>query len=123
MDNSMISRPIPGSGEMLPVIGLGTWQTFDVGDDKAALANLESVMRGFFAGGGSVIDSSPMYGRAEAVAGELLGQARARAFLATKVWTSGREQGIAQMRRSAALLGARDRSDAGAQSARLAHAS
>ncbi|HLK85855.1 MAG TPA: aldo/keto reductase [Candidatus Binataceae bacterium] len=107
MDNRMLSRSIPRTGELLPVIGLGTWQTFDVGDDQAEVAKLESVMRGFFTGGGAVIDSSPMYGRAEAVAGMLLAQARDRAFLATKVWTSGREQGIAQMRRSAELLGAR----------------
>src|SRR5579871_516647 len=107
MDNRMLSRSIPRTGELLPVIGLGTWQTFDVGDDQAEVAKLESVMRGYFTGGGAVIDSSPMYGRAEAVAGMLLAQARDRAFLATKVWTSGREQGIAQMRRSAELLGAR----------------
>ncbi len=107
MDNRMLSRSIPRTGELLPVIGLGTWQTFDVGDDQAEVAKLESVMRGFFTGGGAVIDSSPMYGRAEAVAGMLLAQARDRSFLATKVWTSGREQGIAQMRRSAELLGAR----------------
>jgi len=106
----MISRPIPKTGEMLPVIGLGTWQTFDVGqvnnDDAAALDNLSTVLRLLFDGGGKVIDSSPMYGRAEAVVGELLAKmhARDRAFLATKVWTSGREAGIAEMRRSAELL-------------------
>ncbi len=105
-ENRMISRPIPKSGEMLPVIGLGTWQTFDIGDDKAALDNLGAVLRLLFDGGGTVIDSSPMYGRAEAVVGELLAtmHARERAFLATKVWTSRREPGIAQMRRSAELL-------------------
>jgi diketogulonate reductase-like aldo/keto reductase len=102
----MITRPIPKSGELLPVIGLGTWQTFDVGNDAAALENLGAVLRLLFDGGGKVIDSSPMYGRAEAVVGDLLEKmhARERAFLATKVWTSGREAGIAQMRRSAELL-------------------
>jgi diketogulonate reductase-like aldo/keto reductase len=106
----MISRPIPKSGELLPVIGLGTWQTFDLGrensDDPAALENLGAVLRLLLDGGGTVIDSSPMYGRAEAVVGELLAKmhARERAFLATKVWTSGRAVGIAQMRRSAELL-------------------
>jgi diketogulonate reductase-like aldo/keto reductase len=102
----MISRPIPKSGEMLPVIGLGTWQTFDIGNDATALENLGAVLRLLFEGGGKVIDSSPMYGRAEAVVGELLAKMRARerAFLATKVWTSGREEGIAQMRRSFELL-------------------
>lgn len=113
MQNSnsrMISRPIPKSGEMLPVIGLGTWQTFDVGNDAAALERLTAVLRLLFDGGGKAIDSSPMYGRAEAVVGKLLAKMhdkmhdRDRAFLATKVWTSGREAGIAQMRRSAELL-------------------
>jgi diketogulonate reductase-like aldo/keto reductase len=105
-----ITRPVPKSGELLPVIGLGTWQTFDVGhnnnDDAAALENLGAVLRLLFDGGGKVIDSSPMYGRAEAVVGDLLAKmhARERAFLATKVWTSGHEEGIAQMRRSAELL-------------------
>ena len=91
---------------MLPVIGLGTWQTFDVANDRATLENLSAVLRGLFEGGGKVIDSSPMYGRAEAVVGDLLANMhdRERAFLATKVWTSGREAGIAQMRRSAELL-------------------
>jgi len=106
LSGPMISRPIPKSGEMLPVIGLGTWQTFDVGDDAVALENLSAVLRLLFDGGGKVIDSSPMYGRAEAVVGELLAKMHAheRAFLATKVWTSGREEGIAEMRRSAELL-------------------
>jgi diketogulonate reductase-like aldo/keto reductase len=109
-NGSMISRPIPKSGEMLPVIGLGTWQTFDVGNNTATLENLGAVLRLLFDGGGKVIDSSPMYGRAETVVGELLAKryaknhARDRAFLATKVWTSGRAEGIAQMRRSAELL-------------------
>jgi aryl-alcohol dehydrogenase-like predicted oxidoreductase len=108
-NGQMISRPIPKSGEMLPVIGLGTWQTFDIGDvgnDAAALDNLSAVLRLLFDGGGKVIDSSPMYGRAEAVVGTLLAKmhARERAFLATKVWTSGREEEIAEMRRSAELL-------------------
>ena len=102
----MMSRPIPKSGEMLPVIGLGTWRTFDVGNDATALENLGAVLRLLFEGGGKVIDSSPMYGRAEAVVGDLLAKmhARERAFLATKVWTSGRKEGIADMRRSAELL-------------------
>ena len=108
-DSAMLARPIPKSGEMLPVIGLGTWQTFDVGDvggEAGALGNLRAILQALFDGGASVIDTSPMYGRAEAVVGELLAamRARERAFLATKVWTSGREQGIAQMRRSAELL-------------------
>jgi diketogulonate reductase-like aldo/keto reductase len=89
------------------VIGLGTWQTFDVtNNDAAALENLRAILQALFDGGGKGIDSSPMYGRAEAVTGELLARmhARERAFLATKVWTSGRAAGIAEMRRSSELL-------------------
>ena len=72
---NMLSRAIPKTGENLPVIGIGTWQTFDIGDEPRALDNLLNVLRLFLDGGGRVIDSSPMYGRAEAVAGELLAQA------------------------------------------------
>jgi diketogulonate reductase-like aldo/keto reductase len=102
----MLSRPIPSSGEMLPVIGLGTWPVFDVGAGEAARAPLREVVRRLLDKGARIIDSSPMYGRAEAVTGDLLSdlQARPGAFLATKVWTTGRVEGIAQMRRSAALL-------------------
>jgi diketogulonate reductase-like aldo/keto reductase len=103
---AMLTRPIPTSGEALPIIGLGTWQTFDVALDPTTRKALTEVLRLLLDGGGKVIDSSPMYGRAEAVVGELLAamHARERIFLATKVWTSGREEGIAQMRRSAELL-------------------
>ncbi len=102
----MLSRPIPSSGETLPVIGLGTWPVFDVGAGQAARAPLREVVRRLLDKGARIIDSSPMYGRAEAVTGDLLSdlQARPGAFLATKVWTTGRDEGIAQMRRSAALL-------------------
>ncbi|MGH7932759.1 MAG: aldo/keto reductase [Candidatus Binataceae bacterium] len=103
---AMATRPIPITGEPLPVIGLGTWRTFDIGDDAATLNRLADVPRLLFADGGKMIDTSPMYGRAEAVAGELIARLHARgsAFLATKVWTTGREAGIQQMRRSAELL-------------------
>jgi aryl-alcohol dehydrogenase-like predicted oxidoreductase len=103
----MQTRPIPSSGEALPVVGCGTWQTFDVGPSPHGRAPLAEVLRTLFAGGGSVIDSSPMYGRAEAVVGDLLAAdgSRDRAFLATKVWTRGRADGIAQMERSLALMG------------------
>jgi len=102
----MHRRPIPSSGESLAVIGCGTWQTFDVGPGRAARAPLADVLRILFAAGGSVIDSSPMYGRSEAVVGELLTQLHAheRAFVATKVWTQGREAGIRQMQESMQLL-------------------
>jgi aryl-alcohol dehydrogenase-like predicted oxidoreductase len=86
------------------VVGLGTWRTFDVGADEAERAPRREVLRRFLAGGGRVIDSSPMYGEAERVVGDLLAslpaQERERVFLATKVWTSGRAAGEAQLRDS-----------------------
>lgn len=102
----MHARKIPSTGEPLPVIGCGTWRTFDVGGSAQDRAALVDVLRILFEHGGSVIDSSPMYGRAEAVVGDLLTQmsARSRAFIATKVWTSGRAAGISQMERSMQLL-------------------
>jgi diketogulonate reductase-like aldo/keto reductase len=102
----MQTRPIPSSGEPLPVIGCGTWQTFDVGSSSSARAPLADVLRALFAAGGSVIDSSPMYGSSEEVVGDLLAAIGARddAFTATKVWTTGRQAGIAQMQRSMELL-------------------
>ena len=99
---AMHARAIPAGGEKLPVIGIGTWQTFDVGADAAARAPLREVMRTFFAAGGRVVDSSPMYGSSEAVVGELcegLGICEPL-FMATKVWTQGREDGMRQMQRS-----------------------
>jgi diketogulonate reductase-like aldo/keto reductase len=100
----MHTRPIPSSGEQLPVIGCGTYRGFDVG--SGARGRLSQVLDALFAAGGTVIDSSPMYGRAEAVAGELLAQssAHAKTFIATKVWTRGRDAGIAQMQNSFKLL-------------------
>jgi diketogulonate reductase-like aldo/keto reductase len=102
----MVKRPIPSSGEPLPIVGCGTWQTFDVGPSKEERAPLQEVLRVLFGAGGSVIDSSPMYGRSEQVVGELLTQAKAqdKAFVATKVWTTGRDAGIKQMQRSMQLL-------------------
>ena len=104
----MNTRPIPSSGEKLPVVGVGTWQTFNVGDDPAKRAQLAEVLRILFDAGGSVIDSSPMYGSSEAVVGDLLkaGRNRDKAFVATKVWTSGRDAGIAQMNQSMKLMAA-----------------
>jgi diketogulonate reductase-like aldo/keto reductase len=102
----MRARPIPASGELLPVIGLGTWQVFDASGDAAARAPLREVLAAFAKGGGRLIDSSPMYGSAEAVVGDLgaeLGVAR-NLFIATKVWTSGREDGVRQMEASFARL-------------------
>jgi diketogulonate reductase-like aldo/keto reductase len=102
----MLTRPIPQSSEPVPVVGLGTWQTFDVGADRDALAQRREVLHILFEAGGRVVDSSPMYGRAEATVGTLLSDmgAHDKAFLATKVWTSGEAAGIAQMRASFAKL-------------------
>jgi diketogulonate reductase-like aldo/keto reductase len=102
----MQTRPIPSTGEALPVIGCGTWRTFDVGGSPAARASLTDVLHTLFAAGGSVIDSSPMYGSSEEVVGDLLAAmgARDEAFIATKVWTTGKAAGIAQMQRSMELL-------------------
>ncbi len=102
-----ITRPIPSSGELLPVIGMGTSRTFDTNGKPENLAQLTEVMRVFLAGRGTVIDSSPMYGTAESRVGEVLAtfkQAPA-IFAATKVWTTGRDQGIAQMQESARRMG------------------
>jgi aryl-alcohol dehydrogenase-like predicted oxidoreductase len=95
----MNTRPVPSTGEALPVVGCGTWRTFDVGDNAQAQAALADVLRILFDNGGSVIDSSPMYGSSEAVAGAVLTRigGHRRAFVATKVWTEGRHAGIAQM--------------------------
>jgi aryl-alcohol dehydrogenase-like predicted oxidoreductase len=103
---AILKRPIPRSGEMLPAVGVGTWQTFDVGTNAPERAELKEVLRLLVEGGGSVIDSSPMYGRAEAVVGDLSAEAglRAKLFLATKVWTSGRDSGIRQMETSLRLM-------------------
>src|ERR1700684_2308668 len=101
LDDRMLTRTIPSSGEALPVIGIGTYKGFDVGSGHKEQAALGDVLRNLFSQGGSVLDSSPMYGRSEEVAVELLAasQARDKAFVATKVWTQGRTSGIDQMNR------------------------
>jgi diketogulonate reductase-like aldo/keto reductase len=106
MAEAMLSRPVPKTGEMVPAVGLGTAQVFDIGADPAARRPRRAVLEALFAAGGRVVDTSPMYGRAEAVVGGLLAELAPalRPFVATKVWTSGRDAGIAQMARSAQLL-------------------
>ncbi len=103
----MFERLVPSSGERVPVVGLGTWQAFDVGPDADDRARLARVVDAFFDSGGRVIDSSPMYGRAEQTVGDLLTERDGGSdpFIATKVWTRGREDGIRQMARSAERLG------------------
>jgi diketogulonate reductase-like aldo/keto reductase len=102
-DLPLIQRPVPSSGELLPVMGMGTSRTFDTPGDPASLANLTEVMQAFFNARGTVIDSSPMYGNAEARVGDVLRAMTPppKVFAATKVWTTGRQQGIAQMQESA----------------------
>lgn len=104
--NTMRTRPIPKTGEELPIIGLGTYEVFDIGDE--ALAPRREIVDLLFEKGGSVIDTSPMYDRSEAVIGKVLGPDKEgrKAFLATKVWTDGREAGARQMRRSMELMNA-----------------
>jgi diketogulonate reductase-like aldo/keto reductase len=101
-----LQRPIPSSKETLPVIGLGSWQVFDVGPGAAERQPLEEALARFVALGGRVVDSSPMYGRAEEVIGDIAAKLglRSSLFLATKVWTTGKEQGIASMEKSLAKL-------------------
>jgi diketogulonate reductase-like aldo/keto reductase len=98
-DKHLHVKTIPASGKTLPVIGLGTWQTFDVGVREAQLAPLREVLRLL---DGNVVDSSPMYGSSEQVAGELIGELRLREklFVATKVWTHGRDEGERQIETS-----------------------
>ena len=102
----MHTRTIPSSGAALPVVGCGTWIGFDVAAKAAEMPQRAGVLSALFDAGGRVVDSSPMYGSAEQVVGQLLeaGGTQDRAFLATKVWTSGKRAGIAQMERSMALL-------------------
>src|SRR5881394_3110520 len=104
--STMLMRAIPSSGEKLPVIGLGTWQKFDVDLTPQTRKPLEEVLSLFVKLGGRVIDSSPMYGRAEEVIGELTSALgiREKLFLATKVWTRGKQSGIQSIERSMSLL-------------------
>jgi diketogulonate reductase-like aldo/keto reductase len=106
VENAMHARPIPGSGERVPVIGMGTWITFDVGDNPGLREDRTQVLRTFFEQGGRLVDSSPMYGSAEAVLGHALARLDARPlFSATKVWTWGRSGGENEMERSRRLWG------------------
>ena len=102
-----ILKKIPATGETLPVIGMGTSRTFDSALDETSLAGLADVLQAFFANGGSLIDSSPMYGSAEEVIGALLARIGMpeQLFSATKVWTDGRQSGIRQMEESARQWG------------------
>ncbi|MCE7990876.1 MAG: aldo/keto reductase [Roseivirga sp.] len=96
------TRKIPSSGESIPIVGLGTWQTFDVGSSASARTPLQEVLKLLVEQGGMVVDSSPMYGSSESVVGDLATELKVteRLFMATKVWTSGKQSGISQMNRS-----------------------
>lgn len=102
-----IKKSIPETGELLPVIGMGTSRTFDVDEDPATRAKLFEVLQAFFDNGGALIDSSPMYGNAEQVTGDLLKNVKniEALFAATKVWTWGKQEGIDQMQRSMQRMG------------------
>ena len=103
----IMARPIPATGERVPVIGMGTWITFNVGYDKALRASRVEVLQAFFDAGGGMIDSSPMYGSSEAVVGhclERIGNSD-NLFSATKVWTVSKQLGIRQMKDSQGLWG------------------
>jgi len=103
---ALLQRAIPSGGETIPAIGLGTWRTFDVGGGKDERAPLKEVLQRFVELGGKVLDSSPMYGTAESVAGDLAAEAKVadNLFWATKVWTSGAGAGVKQMEASLARL-------------------
>jgi len=102
----MNTRPIPSTHEALPVIGCGTYVGFDHAPGSPEYAELPGVLAALFDAGGKVLDSSPMYGRAEATTGEVLAASgrRSEAFVATKVWTRGKTEGVRQMEASIRLL-------------------
>ena len=106
VQETMTTRKVPSSGEEIPVIGMGSSDTFDVGDDPASREGLRGVLRSLVAGGGRVIDTSPMYGRAESVLGDLIDELglESQLWYATKVWTRGREAGARQIDESFARL-------------------
>ncbi len=99
---ALLERRIPKTGEALPAVGLGTWQVFDVAGNAAELGEARDALKLFAELGGRVVDSSPMYGSSESVTGQLAAELglREKLFVATKVWTSGREAGLRQMQDS-----------------------
>ena len=105
-ERRMIARPVPSSDEMVPVIGLGTYSVFDVESTPGQIATRREIVDLLLGAGGSVVDTSPMYNRSEKVIGDITasGAPRDAMFIATKVWTDGRDAGIEQMSRSAELM-------------------
>ena len=102
LTKEIVLRSIPSSGEKIPAVGMGTWLTFDAANSESRRKDLKEVLRIFSENGGKLIDSSPMYGSSEKVAGDLLTELNIRKglFLATKVWTTGENDGITQMQQS-----------------------
>jgi diketogulonate reductase-like aldo/keto reductase len=105
-DQKILKRAIPLTGELITAVGLGTWQTFDVSDSDEERTPLREVLKTLISKGGSVVDSSPMYGRSEEVVGDLSVESglNDKLFIATKVWTTGKENGIRQMTESFQLM-------------------
>jgi len=105
-EQMMVSRSIPSSGENLPVIGLGTYKVFDVASTPAEIATRKNIVDMLAGEGGKMIDTSPMYNRSERVIGDVIdaGSDRKALFVATKVWTNGKDAGIAQMQQSAEFM-------------------
>ncbi len=104
--DKMLTRTIPGTDESIPVIGLGTWEVFDVAGSREELETRKEIIDMLVDKGGSLIDSSPMYNRSEKIVGDIIESSgnRDKLFLATKVWTNGKSRGESQMRRSAELM-------------------
>lgn len=100
-----IIKPIPATGESIPVVGMGSWLTFDVEDDEAERAQRVQVLDAFFQAGGKMIDSSPMYGSSQEVIGYCLAKLKAKSFAATKVWTLGQASGLRQIKAAQQLWG------------------
>lgn len=104
----MLTRPIPGADESIPVIGLGTWEVFDVAGSREEIETRKEIVGMLLARGGSLIDSSPMYNRSEKIVGDIINDSGSRGdlFLATKVWINGKSAGESQMRTSRDLMNA-----------------
>lgn len=102
----MLTRPIPGTDESIPVVGLGTWEVFDVAGSAEEIAARQEIVNQLVARGGSLIDSSPMYRRSEEIIGDIIEVSgnRSDLFLATKIWTDGKSSGEAQMQKSIDLM-------------------